>query len=283
MKGKQNPKLNGPVWKEWLPPKTNNRLGQHYQQQLQSSICDNLLIVYGGILVHSSLQNCCNSATLEGFRAWTAFLRFKVGLRSGLWLGHSKVFSLFFFSHSEVDLLVCFGSLSCCIMQVRFRLEATNRCLNVVLQDFLVDSRISFITASLPGPEAAKQPQTIILPPTYFTVGMMFFFWNAVTFTPDLMWHTPFKKLIFSLVIPQSVGDHQVFWQNLDEPLCSFWSAVVFVLERCHAGSSRCALGIILVGRPLLGRFSAVPCFRHSWIMALPVVRWSPKAVEMAL
>ncbi len=29
----------------------------------------------GGILAHSSWQNCCNSATLEGFRAWTAFLR----------------------------------------------------------------------------------------------------------------------------------------------------------------------------------------------------------------
>ncbi len=42
-----------------------------------------------------------------------------IGSRSGLWLGHSKVFILFFFSHSEVDLLVCFGSLSCCRTQVQ--------------------------------------------------------------------------------------------------------------------------------------------------------------------
>ncbi len=35
---------------------------------------------------------------------------------------------------------------------------------------------VPFITASLPGPEAAKQPQTITLPPPYFTLGMMFFF-----------------------------------------------------------------------------------------------------------
>ncbi len=41
------------------------------------------------------------------------------------------------------------------------------------------------------------------------------------------------------------------------------------------------ALGVILVGRPLLGRFTTVPCFCHLWIMALTVVRWSPKALEM--
>ncbi len=44
--------------------------------------------------------------------------------------------------------------------------------------------------------------------------------------------------------------------------------------------SRRCALGVILVGRPLLGRFTTVPCFLHLWIMALTVVRWSPKALE---
>uniref|UniRef100_A0A8C4SVY5 BMERB domain containing 1 n=1 Tax=Erpetoichthys calabaricus TaxID=27687 RepID=A0A8C4SVY5_ERPCA len=45
--------------------------------------------------------------------------------------------------------------------------------------------------------------------------------------------------------------------------------------------SRLCALGVILVGRPLLGRFTTVPCFCHLWIMALTVVRWSPKALEM--
>ncbi len=47
--------------------------------------------------------------------------------------------------------------------------------------------------------------------------------------------------------------------------------------------SRRCALGVILIGRPLLGRFTTVPCFRHLWIMVLTVVRWSPKGLEMAL
>ena len=37
---------------------------------------------------------------------------------------------------------------------------------------------VPFITTSLPGPEAAKQSQTITLPPPYFTVGMMFFLYQ---------------------------------------------------------------------------------------------------------
>ena len=32
-------------------------------------------IAVGGILAHSSLQNCFNSATLEGFQAWMVYLR----------------------------------------------------------------------------------------------------------------------------------------------------------------------------------------------------------------
>ena len=58
------------------------------------------------------------------------------------------------------------------------QLEVTNRWLDILFQEFLVDSRIhgSIYHSSLPGPEAAKQPQTITLPPPYFTVGMMFFF-----------------------------------------------------------------------------------------------------------
>ncbi len=46
--------------------------------------------------------------------------------------------------------------------------------------------------------------------------------------------------------------------------------------------SRHCALGVILVGRPPLGRFTTVPSFLHLWIMAL-VVRWSHKALAMAL
>ncbi len=47
--------------------------------------------------------------------------------------------------------------------------------------------------------------------------------------------------------------------------------------------SRRCAFGVILVGRSLLGRFTTVTSFLHLWIMALTMIRWSPKALEMAL
>ncbi len=93
----------------------------------------------GGILAHSSWQNCCNSATFSLFKVMPQHLN-RIQVRT--WLGHSKVFILFFFSHSEVDLLVCFGSLSCCRTQGSLQLEVTNRWPDIVLQDFLVDSRI---------------------------------------------------------------------------------------------------------------------------------------------
>ncbi len=187
---------------------------------------------------------------------------------------------------------------------------------------------VPFITASLPGPEAAKQPQTITLPPPYFTVGMMFFFWNAVLLLRQMYWDTHLPK---SSTFVSSV--HRVFSQkSWGSSRCFLaklrWAFMFFLLssgfrlgtlpcrpflpslflmveswtltlteasEACSSldvvvGSfvtswmSRCcALGVILFGRPLLGRFTTVPCFRHLWIMALTVVRWSPKALEMAL
>ncbi len=101
--------------------------------------------------------------------------------------------------------------------------------------------------------------------------------------------------------LPKSLGDNQdIIWQMWDEPLCSFWSAVAFALElipwmlflsslfliveswtltlseaseACSSldvvlgsfmtswMSHRCALGDILVGRPLLGRFNHCSMF----------------------
>ena len=37
------------------------------------------------------------------------------------------------------------------------------------------------------------------------------------------------------------------------------------------------ALGVICVGRPLLGRFTTVPSYHYLWIMALSMVHWSFK------
>ncbi len=50
-----------------------------------------------------------------------------IGFMSGLWLGHYKTLIVFFFSHSEVDLLVCLVSLSYCITQVCLSLRSSPR------------------------------------------------------------------------------------------------------------------------------------------------------------
>ncbi len=100
--------------------------------------------------------------------------------------------------------------------------------------------------------------------------------------------------------LAKSLGDYQdIFWQMWDETLCSFRSAVDFALDspmdavfaqslsycwimntnlnwgkwglqffRCCSGffydlldRCHCALGVIWIGRPLLGRFTTVPIF----------------------
>jgi len=140
----------------------------------------------------------------------------------------------------------------------------------------------------------------------------------CVGFTPDVTGHTTSIKFNFCLISPQNIcpkvlgGNQDMFWQMWDDPLCSLGSAVAFSFEFSH-GCRFCpvsffllndelwlyfsavlymllwvllwpgALGVILVGRPLLGRFTTVPSFPYLWIMALTVVRWSCKALDIAL
>ncbi len=138
------------------------------------------------MLAHSSLQNCFNSATLEGFRVWMYCLRscqsISIGFKSGLWFVHSKTLILFFLSHSEVNLLVCLGSLSYCITQVRLSLRSQTDGWTFSFRIFWLSAEfmVPSIMASRPGPEAAKQPHAITLSPPCLTVGMMFFLWNPV-------------------------------------------------------------------------------------------------------
>ncbi len=183
------------------------------------------------------------------------------------------------------------------------------------------------IMASRPGPEAAKQPQTITLPPPCLTAGMMFFLWNAVlVLQPDLTGHTPSKKFNFCRTSPHNIcpkvlGIIKIFFGKCEMSLCVLFgqqwllprnspmdavfaqsliveSWTLTLIEASEACSSldvvlgyfmtswmsrHCTLGVILVGQPLLGRFTTVPSFLHLWITALTVVRWSPKGLEMAL
>lgn len=66
-----------------------------------------------GILDHSSLQKCFNTAICLGCQCESLLSHsISIVLRSGLWLGHT--WRPCCWSHSVVDLLLCFGS-SCCI------------------------------------------------------------------------------------------------------------------------------------------------------------------------
>ena len=64
-----------------------------------------------GSSCHYSRQNCSSSVKLNGCRWCTAIFkshhRFSIGLRSGLWLGHSKTFKCYPLNHSSVALAVC--------------------------------------------------------------------------------------------------------------------------------------------------------------------------------
>ena len=80
----------------------------------------------GGNLAQSSLQNCFNSATLAWMACLRSFHSISVEFKSGLWLSHSITFILFSLSHAEVDLLLCFRSLSCCRTRVHFSLRSWN-------------------------------------------------------------------------------------------------------------------------------------------------------------
>ncbi len=170
-----------------------------------------LLQCCGGILAHSSWQNCCNSATMEGFRAWTAFLRschsISIGFRSGLWLGHSKV--SFCFS-SAIQRWICWCVWIIVLLQnlSSLQLEVTNRWPDIVLQDFLVDSRIH---GSIYHSKSSRSWSSKTAP-DHHTTTTIFYCWYdvlflkcCVTFMPDVMGHTPSKKFNFCLVSPQSI------------------------------------------------------------------------------
>ncbi len=198
----------------------------------------------GGILAHSSWQNCCNSATLEGFKQWTRL--FKVMPQH---LNRIQVRTLTRPLQSLHFVFLQpfrggFAGVFWIRTQVRFSLEVTNRWPDIVLQDFLVDSRIH---GSIYHSKSSRSWSSKTAP-DHHTTTTIFYCWYdvlflkcCVTFTPDVMGHTPSKKFNFvssvHRVFSQSLGDHQdVFWQNWDELLCSFCSAAVLVLELCHAG-----------------------------------------------
>ena len=133
-----------------------------------------------GIFTHSSSHNCSGAFKLDGFHwcpaIFKSYHRFSIGLRWGLWLGHSKKCKCFPLNHSTVTLAVCLGSLSCWKVNLRpslKSLEDWNRFPSRISL-YLAPSIIHSIVISFPVPADDKHPQIMMLPPACFTVGMVF-------------------------------------------------------------------------------------------------------------
>ncbi len=211
----------------------------------------------GGILAHSSWQNCCNSATLEGFRALNRL--FKVMPQH---LNRIQVRTLtrplqslhfVFLQPFRGGFAGVFWIIVLLQNPSSLQLEVTNRWPDIVLQDFLVDSRIH---GSIYHSKSSRSWSSKTAPDHHTTTTFhcwydVLFLKCCVTFTPDVMGHTPSKKFNFCLVSPQSIsqkswGSSRCFWQNWDELLCSFCSAAVLVLDLCHAGHF-CPVSFLMV------------------------------------
>ncbi len=169
----------------------------------------------GGILAHSSWQNCCNSATLEGFRAWTRL--FKV---MPLHLNRIQVRtltrplqSLHFVFSSAIQRWICWCVLDHCPAAEHKFASAWghDRWPDIVLQDFLVDSRIH---GSIYHSKSSRSWSSKTAP-DHHTTTTIFYCWYdvlflkcCVTFTPDVMGHTPSKCSTFVSSV------HRVFSQK---------------------------------------------------------------------
>ena len=105
------------------------RLWQRLQLRVFLGISVSALYIW--IWGFSSILPCRFAQALSrwmGSNRWTAIFKsfhgFSMGLKSGLWLGHSRIFTFLFWSRSSVALAVCLGSLSCWNVNLRHSLRA---------------------------------------------------------------------------------------------------------------------------------------------------------------
>ena len=126
----------------------------------------------------AAVFSCCLFVGLSAFSfvfsKWNAC---SIGLRSGDWLGHCRIFHFFALKNSWVAYAVCFGSLSICIVKrhpINFAefvwIWADRISLNT--SEFirlLLSSVTSSINTSDPVPLEARHAHVITLPPPFFT------------------------------------------------------------------------------------------------------------------
>ena len=141
-----------------------------------------------------------------GVQQTKSYHRFWIGLRSGLWLGHSKTFKCFPLSHTSVALAVCLVSLSC---QVNLRPSLKSlEDKQVSLKNVPVFSAIHHSFNSLPMKNI----------PTAWCCQHYASLWGCCSRADERCWvcatHSVFlngKKLHFSLIWPEYLLPY-VWW-----------------------------------------------------------------------
>ena len=139
-----------------------------------------------------------------GVQQSKSYHRFSIGLRSGLWLGHSKTFKCFPLNHSSVALAVCLGlSMSCWKVNLRSCLKSLDDW-NSFPPRISLYLAPSFNSDQFPSPCRWKtSPQhdaaTTMLHCRDDVLEVMI----GVGFAPDIAFSLMAKKLHFSLIWPE--------------------------------------------------------------------------------
>ena len=104
------------------------QLWQRLQPCLLGYDATSLTHLYLRSFFHSTLQILSSSVGLDGEHHCTAIFRSlqrcSIGLKSGLWLDHSRTFRDLSLSHSCVVLAMCLGSLSCWKVNLRHNVRS---------------------------------------------------------------------------------------------------------------------------------------------------------------
>ncbi len=128
-------------------------------QSQKSDVCHQVCAHLRRDLSHSSLQILFQVIKVSRLMFGNSNLHllhiFSIGLRSVVWLGHSRTLMCFFLSHFFVDLAVCFGSLSCWNTHPRPIFNA----LALMVHRYMAPSIVPLMRCSCPVPLAEKHPK----------------------------------------------------------------------------------------------------------------------------
>lgn len=185
------------------------------------------------------------------------------GIEAGLWLGHSKTLTFLFW---------LFSWLGCVLwVVIMFKGEILHLQFSVPeLEKAWYLELVIPLPVSTRAPEPAEEPQSMMLPPSCFTVGVVVFVWWAVLFwhqTYCIFWK--FRGVWMFFFCEKWLPSWPPHSQTCAEygRLLSHTQVIHFLL----------VLSLTLEGHPELGNVPMVPQYHTYWLMKLFTVfhgRW---------